>query len=293
MAIVAIGFVMSMFVVLVAGALTYRRRASEIRPRLHPVPANSLEVWIYTVVGAWLIQSGLYKRLVPQIPQLVRHCVLIYGHSQPDPAFRWIACTATITAAGLLASLAAYAVGIDPALAVSFGAAGIIAPMVRRRELQIRVKRRHEAFVTELPNFMHKLSLLLAAGETVQRAWVQAGSTDERMSGHPLYAELFKTGNEIVQSVPFAKALERLHLRCGVNEMSSLVTTVLMNYRRGGDAFAFALQDASRQLMERKHAIVRTKGEEASAKLIFPMMLMLLAVMLMVAAPAVMLMNQS
>jgi len=51
------------------------------------------------------------------------------------------------------------------------------------------------------------------------------------------------------------------------------------------------LQDASRLMMEKKHAVVRTQGEEASTKLLFPMLLMLIAVMAIVAAPAVMLMH--
>lgn len=293
MATIALSFIVAFVGIGVAGAMTYRKYAPDIRPRLHPDPAAPLEASIYIVVGAWLVRSGAYNRLISQAPLLVRHCALVYGNSHQDPAFRWVACTAALTAGGLLASFAVIATGLDPALAALFGILGIAVPIVRRRELKVKVRRRQEAFVTELPTFMHKLSLLLAAGETVQRAWVQAGSADEPMRGHPLYAELSRTGNEILQSVPFARALEQLHLRCGVNEMSALVTTVLMNYRRGGDAFAFALQDSSRQLMERKHAIVRTKGEEASAKLMFPMMLMLLAVMIMVAAPAVMLMNQS
>ncbi|MNW00625.1 hypothetical protein D3C71_1961440 [compost metagenome] len=64
-------------------------------------------------------------------------------------------------------------------------------------------------------------------------------------------------------------------------------TNVLMNFKRGGSDFAYSLEELSHTLWERRKAAARTIGEEASAKMVFPMVLLFCTVMLIVAAPAV------
>lgn len=222
---------------------------------------------------------------------MTRLCLIVYGRGEAfDPAFLWSSKAFAGFAGAQLGALIALAVRADAAIVTIGFLVAVALPVLMYRDLAAKVKRRNEAFVAELPTFMHKLSLLLGAGETVQRAWVRAGTAPGEKSNHPLYVELTRTNNELSQSVPFYKALEDLHRRCRVAELSGLVSTVLMNYKRGGEAFALVLQDTSRMLMERKQALIRTKGEEASTKLIIPMLLMLLAVMVVVAAPAMMMM---
>jgi tight adherence protein C len=271
---------------------TYRRQASL---RMPPPVANCRfrgEAYLYAVAGALLRWTGGYTRFILNVPQLVRFCAILHGRQElPDPAFAWTTKAFTYSLMSLLSTAVAWLAQLDPAIIGLLAMLTVGLPLLMYRELQQRVKKRQEAFVTELPSFMHKLSLLLSAGETVQRAWVRAGTVSAEKAGHPLYSELTRTNHELAQSVSFPKALEELHRRCGVSELSTLVTTVLMNYRRGGEAFTMVLQDTARVLMERKYALIRTKGEEASTKLLFPMLLMLLAVMLIVAAPAVMMMN--
>lgn len=69
------------------------------------------------------------------------------------------------------------------------------------------------------------------------------------------------------------------------------VTAVLINQRRGGDTFVLAMQDVGRQLWEKRKAVARRRGEEASTKLVFPMMLMFLVILAVVGAPALLMMK--
>lgn len=52
-----------------------------------------------------------------------------------------------------------------------------------------------------------------------------------------------------------------------------------------------ALMDLSRSLWERRKAICKTLGEQASSKLVFPMVLLFMVVVILVGAPAFMMMN--
>jgi len=270
---------------------TYRRQAGSGGAAAAP-SGNRLERFVYAVSGAWLHWCGGYQRLVYHVPQLVRICAALYGRNMgADPAYVWTLKTFAGTLGSFVAAVSAFLARADPAIvALTFGLVGAV-PALRWRELTVKAKLRREAFITVLPTFMQKLSLLLAAGETIQRAWAKASAADPGKTGHPMYAELARTCVELNQGVPFARALEELQRRCAVPEMNTLVATVLMNYKRGGDTFSIVLRDTARVMTERKHAVIRTKGEEASAKLLFPMLLMLAAVLIVVAAPAVMTMS--
>jgi tight adherence protein C len=104
-----------------------------------------------------------------------------------------------------------------------------------------------------------------------------------------LYTELVQAVNELKNNYSFSQVLEDFSKRCSVQEVSIFTTTVLLNYRRGGAEFVLALRDLSRTLWEKRKALSRTLGEQASSKLVFPMVLIFLVILLIVATPAIML----
>jgi tight adherence protein C len=97
--------------------------------------------------------------------------------------------------------------------------------------------------------------------------------------------------NELLNNYSFAQAFQDFSRRCGLREVSVFATAVVLNDRRGGEEFAASLKEQSKELWDRRKALVRTLGEEASAKLAFPMVLVFLVVMVIVAAPAILIMN--
>ncbi|GAA3404588.1 type II secretion system F family protein [Paenibacillus hodogayensis] len=199
--------------------------------------------------------------------------------------------SAVLLCALLLVGCAA-ATGGDVYLIGALLAALALCPfvMVQRLDKQIADKKRK--LIMELPEFLNKLTLLVNAGETVQGAIVRcAEAYGASGSSGPLQAELMMLANRLGNNESFPIAMEKLSRRCSVAEVSVFTTTVLMNYRRGGEQFVMSLRALNRDMWEKRKAMTRILGEEASAKLIFPMLLILLAVMAIVAAPAVMLMD--
>jgi len=61
---------------------------------------------------------------------------------------------------------------------------------------------------------------------------------------------------------------------------------MLLNYRRGGDKLVLSLKELTYTLWEKRKAIARTRGEEASSKLIFPVVGIFVVLMILVASPA-------
>ncbi|OAX50428.1 type II secretion system F family protein [Paenibacillus sp. AD87] len=169
-------------------------------------------------------------------------------------------------------------------------ALSVALPFALYKDLNTKVQRRDQDILMELPELLNRIVLLVGAGETVQRAIIHCvASQGER--DHPLYNELRKTVGDWNNGYSFQQSFEQFSRRCGVQEVTIFTTTVLLNFRRGGGDFVLALRDLSHVLWEKRKAVSRAKGEQASSKLVFPMVLIFFSIVVMIGAPAFMMMN--
>lgn len=168
---------------------------------------------------------------------------------------------------------------------------GVLLPAALVHDLHRKVVRREQEMLLELPELLNKIILLVGAGSTVQQAIRISVERKGAECRHPLYKELLQMQREWESGYSFQQAMEGFARRCGVQEISAFATAVLLNSRRGGNDFVLALMDLSRSLWEKRKAICKTLGEQASSKLVFPMVLLFLVVVILVGAPAFMMMN--
>ncbi|WP_068498831.1 type II secretion system F family protein [Paenibacillus kribbensis] len=168
---------------------------------------------------------------------------------------------------------------------------GVLVPVALTKDLHGKVQQRDQQILLELPELLSKMMLLVGAGETVQRALLHCVERKGADTVHPLYRELRQTVGEWESGYSFQQAFEHLSKRCGIQEVTVFTTTVLLNMRRGGSDFVMALRELSQTLWGKRTSISRTRGEQASSKLVFPMALILLTVIVLVGAPALMMMN--
>ncbi|MCM3135440.1 type II secretion system F family protein [Paenibacillus polysaccharolyticus] len=167
---------------------------------------------------------------------------------------------------------------------------GIALPLAMYKDLYTKVKRRDQEILIELPEFLNRIVLLVGAGETVQRAIIHCVNSQKERD-HPLYNELRKAVGDWNNGYSFQQSLEQFSRRSGVQEVTIFTTTVLLNFRRGGGDFVLALRDLSHVLWEKRKAVSRAKGEQASSKLVFPMVLIFFTIVVMIGAPAFMMMS--
>jgi tight adherence protein C len=171
----------------------------------------------------------------------------------------------------------------------------IIIPLGCIQELNRKLKRKKRFILIELPEFLNKLTLLVDAGETVQKAIKLCVEQKKHLTitieTSPLYYELNQMAAALNNNRSFQHVMEEFNKRCNVQEISIFTTTVLLNYRRGGIEFVYALRELSRIIWDKRLALTKTLGEEASAKLVFPMVFIFFIVMVIVAAPAILIMN--
>lgn len=165
----------------------------------------------------------------------------------------------------------------------------VMLPYAMVNKLANQEKERKDKILIELPEVVNKIILLVNAGETIQQALIRCVTTTNDPNS-PLIKELTETVNRMVSNEPFQQVLNDLSKKCGIQEISIFTTTILLNYRKGGNDLILALRELSHDLWEKRKAISKTKGEEASSKLVFPLILIFVVVMVIVGFPAITLM---
>lgn len=188
---------------------------------------------------------------------------------------------AALLAFGLIAWIAD-----NEALAVLGTIVSCCIPFLRAKELRNRVAMRRQRIVMELPELLGKLLLIVNAGDNVMRALSRC--VEQQPPGsNPLYDELKSALAAMKRGESMAVALEEMGRRCATPEVKLFASTLLINARRGGEVFVPALRELTRQMWDKRKAAVRTLGEQASSKLVFPLALIFLCIMILVGAPTV------
>lgn len=170
-------------------------------------------------------------------------------------------------------------------LVFGFAIAGILVWVTFNGVTQ-KINDRHSAIALELPELTNQILILSGAGLTIKGALKKI--SDEMPADGPLYTALNKAVEKMSLGKTDEEALDEVTMTCNTPEVRRFVSVILMNIDRGGQEVLTALNEIGKELWDARKAAAQRIAEETSTKLLFPMMLMLIAVILLVAAPAVM-----
>jgi Flp pilus assembly protein TadB len=189
----------------------------------------------------------------------------------------------------LIALLTVLLIGISMGVSLEFLAFSLIilsaAFFIPDSQLKDKLKKRHIRIQLDFPDFLNKLTLLINAGMTVTKAWEKIVNDNTKKS--PLYDELTLTLADIRSGKPEIQAYEDFAKRCRMSEVSRFISVIVQNIRKGSNEIVSILRLQANECWEmRKHAAKRL-GEEASTKMLLPMMIMFIAVLIIVAVPAI------
>lgn len=146
--------------------------------------------------------------------------------------------------------------------------------------------------VLEYPELVSKLTLLLGAGMTLQRAWEKIATEYKEkrergsISKYYAYEEMYITFKQMESGVPLKSAIDAFGKRIGIPRYLKFSTLLSQNLRRGSSGLLERLEIEAVDSFEERKAIARQMGERASTKLLFPMILMLVIVMVLIMVPA-------
>ena len=151
---------------------------------------------------------------------------------------------------------------------------------------------RQSSMEQDYPEIIGSLSVLMGAGMTLKQAWnliatqyIRKKETDG-YGKKPAYEEVLLVNRKIQEGESekdaFLEMIERIPLMC----YHRLIRLLLTNREKGTKGLCEMLDKEAQEAYEQRILKIRKLGEEASAKLLMPMMLMLLLVMAIVLLPA-------
>jgi tight adherence protein C len=225
---------------------------------------------------------------------LLQHDVILYYGRKNPLLYTTLYIAESITTSYivfLIFSLLAILANYDWTIFIFGLCIAVLIPFLNIQQLKKKIRMKQFQMQIDLPELLNQIMLLVNAGETVIQAIIRCSESMSHKAHSPLYQELMQAVNELKVNTSLTKVMEDFNKRCALHEVSLFTTAILINYRKGGNDFILALQTLSHDLWQKRKAVARTLGEEASSKLVFPMVLIFAVVLVVIAAPAILLMN--
>ena len=170
---------------------------------------------------------------------------------------------------------------------IVFAAFGVYKEKEKHKEKE---KKRREELLREYPSVISKFTMLLSTGTTVKNAWEKIVKNydvqKEHMGEQRAYEEMKVALCEMQGGVSEAESYERFGKRCGISTYIKFGTLLSQNLRKGSKGISEILRMEAIQSFEMRKSTARRLGEEAGAKLLIPMMGMLVVVLVMIMVPA-------
>ncbi len=136
----------------------------------------------------------------------------------------------------------------------------------------------------EYPAIVNKLTLYLGAGLSIGNSWKKIA--EKGYGKNPVYEEMLYASREIEGGASEAAAFENFGKRVGQKNYVKLTALLTQSLQKGNTQLFTTLRQEVTALSEERSAASRRKGEEASTRLLFPMMLMLAMTMVLIMYPA-------
>lgn len=182
----------------------------------------------------------------------------------------------------------------DSAVGLLIGA-GLCLPFVlvfvKRREKENKRKQRADELMSAYPQLITKLTLYTGAGLSLRGAWERLATeyrTKEKPDGgrEAVAEEVLILAGELKNGTSEARAYEAFGRRIGLKPYLRCASLLVSQLQKGSGGLRKNLEGEVQLAWEMHRERASKKGEEAQAKLLFPMMGMLFLVMAVVMIPA-------
>ena len=170
-------------------------------------------------------------------------------------------------------------------------AAGVGIFFLKDKDLETQLQQRQKLLRDAYPGIVHKLELYLGAGLTTRGAFARIAEEylhkrEEGKEAHPAYEEMLHTCRELGLGMSETIVYERFGGRCGSQEYVRLGALLAQNVVKGSKGLSGRLREEAEVALKEQMQHCRQLGEEASTKLLVPMVMMLGIVMVLIMIPA-------
>jgi len=144
-----------------------------------------------------------------------------------------------------------------------------------------QVAEKRDEILSDFPEVLSKLALLVNAGMVFREAWATVSKTSDRA----LYKEMQLTSEDIRNGISEPEAYRAFAQRCGLKEIRKFASILTQNLQKASRDLTISLRQMSEESWEEKKHLVKRKGEKASTKLMIPLMIMFAGILFMIIVP--------
>ena len=163
----------------------------------------------------------------------------------------------------------------------------------KKERIKNEKEKRMKLLALDYPEIVSKMSILLGAGMTIEQSWnrISAQYLNNRNKNsktkRPAYEEMIITQREIADGESTQKAYQRFAERTGLSCYQRFARVIMQSMTKGNKGLCQMLEkESDNAFNERKH-IAKKMGEEASTKMLMPLLLALGVVIAIVIVPAI------
>ncbi|WP_022748167.1 type II secretion system F family protein [Lachnobacterium bovis] len=167
----------------------------------------------------------------------------------------------------------------------------ILLKLSELEEMKNKEKMRQMQLRIDYSQIVSKFVILIGAGMSISsclhRIAENAKNNNEELGNKEGYKQLIITSNEIKDGISDRIAIQKLAERVKIPEYRRFSRLLIQNMQKGSTSLAKSLEEEMYKSFEIRKNLAKKLGEEASTKLLGPMMIMFGIVMAVVIAPAI------
>lgn len=164
--------------------------------------------------------------------------------------------------------------------------------ILKDRDLDAQIKKRNVQMMCDYPEIAGKMQLFIAAGMTVNRAWeriVEDYETEiakKKRTERFAYEEMKLSLNKMKSGVSQISCYSQFGSRCRLHSYLKLSSLLEQNVKRGTKGIDRMLDEEVKDSFEQRKNLAKKLGEEASTKMLLPMIMMLIITIVIIVVPA-------
>lgn len=155
-----------------------------------------------------------------------------------------------------------------------------------------KIKKRNGQLIMDYPDCINRFILLLGTGINMKSTWERmctqysAGRKKGRTM-HYVYEEMINSFSEMKRGVPEAEVYERFGRRVRLLPYMRLSAMLSQNLKKGNKRMIEQLRITSMDALTHRRETMKQLGEEASSKLLLPMMMQFILILIIIMYPAI------
>lgn len=169
---------------------------------------------------------------------------------------------------------------------------GILYCLAKRERQKEALRQRKKSMELEYSEIVSKMAILLGSGMSIKQAWSKISARylikrDKNQTGKvPIYEEMLVAEREIEDGNSERAAYQNFAERVNIMCYQRLIRILISSLERGSRQICDSLQQESEEAFQERKAVAKRMGEEASTKMLAPMMIMMSIVIAIIIVPA-------